>query len=162
MAIPDNLIKRILDKFDIKHKTAITPKISYKTRIIPLSGENVTYRMMDAKECQEHLESLLDDKDDAISSSVRALNELYDFRDRYLGMVQTHDLVACQAYKAYHKYQDERDAIMFEQIPFKKGFINGRRLNTPFVKYISMNDFAWQYGTTVEEMKKHWRCVDDC
>lgn len=90
---------------------------------------------------------------------ISAPKELDGWRREYLSVPFSHDDEACEALKQYEKYQDERDAAMYEQIPFRNGFVNGRRLNTRAVKFLNMEYFAMLNNTTVERMKQHWRCT---
>ena len=84
-----------------------------------------------------------------------------DWRREFFCEPFPHDQNACKALKQYHEHRDLCDAIMFEQIPFRNGFVNGRRLNTHRVDYRNMEYFAAINDTTVERMKKHWRCVKE-
>jgi len=81
------------------------------------------------------------------------------FQKEYLNAPVAHNDVACQALAEYDRLATARDIAMFEQIPGPNGeLINGRRLNTPSIPLVSMYSIAQQYGTTVKEMKEHWRC----
>lgn len=57
-----------------------------------------------------------------------------EFNKEFLGVWVSHDDIACQALKEY------------ENAPFKK-------------TYRLMNDIATNHNTTIEEMKKHWKCL---
>ena len=91
----------------------------------------------------------------------KAMNEQLQKEEYYQNPPQ-HNEIACEAYKQFNKDYDEIDAKMYEQIIDRRGNkINGRRLNTPKINYIPISDYARKYGTTVKEMKQHWRCIED-
>lgn len=71
-----------------------------------------------------------------------------------------HNDNACKALMEYDKAMQRRDASMFEQLKDANGMIiNGRRLNTPRLPFISMEEIAFRYGVTIGEMKQHWNCI---
>ena len=93
--------------------------------------------------------------------SRRSLSE-DEFRRLYYGEPVPHNDVACKALKEYESKAQYRDEYMYEQITDDKGRkINGRRLNTKALPPVSMSEIAAKYGVTIEEMKQHWRCVEN-
>jgi len=72
-----------------------------------------------------------------------------------------HDDIACRALKEYEDAAQKRDEWMYEQITTKKGqVINGRRRDTLPLDNVPMSFFASKYNTSIEEMKRHWRCIE--
>jgi hypothetical protein len=85
-----------------------------------------------------------------------------EFRRQYYGEPLPHNDKACQALKEYERKAQYRDEYMYEQLTDDKGRkINGRRLNTKALPPVSMSEIAAKYGVTIEEMKQHWRCVEN-
>lgn len=93
--------------------------------------------------------------------SRRSLSES-EFMRQYMGEPVSHNDLACQALKEYERKAQFRDEYMYEQLTDDKGRkINGRRLNTKALPPVSMSEIAGKYGITIEEMKQHWRCVEN-
>lgn len=81
------------------------------------------------------------------------IDEIYNYPE--------HDYNACEALKEYEIKSQKRDELMYEQIIDRRGRqINGRRLNTPPIRMISISYIARKYNTTVQEMRSHWGCID--
>lgn len=73
-----------------------------------------------------------------------------------------HADIACQAAKEYEAAAQARDEYMYEQLDGPSGEkINGRRLITKSLPIVSMSFYAQKYKVTIEEMKQHWRCVEE-
>jgi len=71
------------------------------------------------------------------------------FRQKYLNLEPIpHDDIAC---KALEEYESECKKI-------EAGCPLGHFVPFNFSKL--MSDTALKYGTTVKEMKKHWRCIE--
>jgi hypothetical protein len=82
------------------------------------------------------------------------------FIEEYLNIAPTHNDSACRALRHYETKSNERDIKMFEQIKDRNGNVfNGKRLNSPSLPPFSMYEVSINFGTTVEEMKKHWKCI---
>jgi hypothetical protein len=85
-----------------------------------------------------------------------------EFMKEYYCEQPPHNNIACQAAKEYENYAQARDEYMYEQLDGPRGNkINGRRLNTPPLKIVSMSYYSEKYNVTIEEMKQHWKCVDN-
>lgn len=83
-------------------------------------------------------------------------------QEEYYQNPPQHNERACEAYRKYNEDYDEIDTKMYEQIKDEQGrVINGRRLNTTKINYIPISEYAKKYGTTVKEMKQHWRCIEN-
>ena len=82
-----------------------------------------------------------------------------EYKGLYLGSLQ-HDEAACMALAEYEYYAEMSDRNNYEQVPFKDGFANGRKLNNPWMPLPSMSRIAMKYGVTTDRMKQHWRCVE--
>lgn len=88
----------------------------------------------------KYAESATFDKDQFFKDVDRHLLQLGDyktFEEEYFGMPIGHDNNACQALKEYENTAD--------------------KLLRP---YRLMSRIAKSYNTTIEEMKKHWKCID--
>lgn len=85
-----------------------------------------------------------------------------EFMRLYFGEPIHHNDAACQALKEYESKAQYRDEYMYEQLTDDKGMkIYGRRLNTKALPLVSMSEIAAKYGVTIDEMKQHWRCVEN-
>lgn len=93
--------------------------------------------------------------------SRRSLSE-EEFMRQYYVEPTPHNDNACKALKEYERQAQYRDEFMYEQYTDDKGRkINGRRLNTKSLPLVSMSYISEKYGVTIEEMKQHWRCVEN-
>jgi len=74
----------------------------------------------------------------------------HEFEKLYF-QAPVHDFFACAALEAYADARDYRDEKIKE---FSK------TINPKFIPPVCIDVIANKYGTTVEEMKQHWKCLE--
>lgn len=153
---PEKLDNLIIGADIAVEGTDITAFAVFKT----VGGEQGrTFELVNVGDTPIHFAHIGDAEANRFRFNIGEGSNIREMARELLNVPAFHNDAACQALAEYDRLATARDIAMFEQIPGPNGeLINGRRLNTPSIPLVSMYSIAQQYGTTVKEMKEHWRC----